>query len=366
MALYKQKNSQFWWCEFTVAGERVRQSTGESDREAAAKFETILKGKLTEAAPTKRRGVRHLRWLADEDIRAAAHTTERNQYVLKQRWKTVIAVVGDVDPESVTADTLKAYVEARRKSKNDGFHKTERKGVRWQTIKRELADIRRALERAKREGWVASLPEPWPKGKADPKKAAQAGKLHDEKTVRAVLREVSPNTADACRVAGATGLRWGELSRLRWSWVNQQKMPGVKVPAVLHLPDEGTKSRRERMVGLDAATLKILERRHKKYGDLLFPAGGFSWALRRACKRLKMATTVTLRDMRHIFATEALERTGDLAAVSKALGHASVATTALYLHADKVAAINLAARGYDDKRRADRKGEARTVSRKAS
>jgi integrase len=344
MSLYKQKGSQFWWCQFRVAGELVRQSTGETDREAAARFETILKGKLTAAAPTRRRGVKHLRWLSEQDLAAASHTTERHRYVLGLRWDTIIAIIGDVDPAEITAEVLADYVKERRTSKVSEYHTNTTRGVRWQTIKRELADIRRALMRAKAEGWIAELPEPWPKGKADPKKAAQAGKLHDEKTVRAVLREVSPNTADACRVAGATGLRWGELTRLRWSWVKQQKMPGVKVPGVLHLPDEGTKSRRERMLGLDADTLKILERRFKQHGDLLFPVGGFSWALRRACQRLKMKTTVTLRDFRHMFATDALERTGDLAAVSKALGHASVATTALYLHADKVSAINLAAK----------------------
>ena len=49
-----------------------------------------------------------------------------------------------------------------------------------------------------------------------------------------------------------------------------------------------------------------------------------------------------MRDLRHSFATKELKNTGDLAAVSKTLGHASVDTTARYIHTNFADVMKLA------------------------
>lgn len=341
MSLYKQAGSQFWWCQFRVAGQLIRSSTGKVDREEAERWEREYRVQLEKATPTRRRGVKHLQWLSDEDVRRARKegATDDHCTILRQRWDRTIAELGDVDPITITLDVLEGYIEARKVPKVVSNYKTTKVKARNQTIRRELADIRRALLRAKREGWITEIPEPWPSLKSEPKKAAQAGKVHSPAIVKKVLADLPPDVVDAARVCSATGLRAAELKRLRFSWVRE--VSGMKVPAILELPDDSTKSRRARPLGVNAEILKILKRRFKAHGDLLFPRDGYKKALDRACKRAGYEKTITLRDLRHMFATEKLKKSGDLAAVSKALGHASVATTALYLHADKVDAINL-------------------------
>jgi len=49
-----------------------------------------------------------------------------------------------------------------------------------------------------------------------------------------------------------------------------------------------------------------------------------------------------MRDLRHSFATKELKNTGDLAAVSKTLGHASVDTTDRYIHTNFADVMKLA------------------------
>lgn len=47
MSLFKRKNSPYWWLDITPAlGQRVRESTGTSDKKAAQKYHDELKAKL--------------------------------------------------------------------------------------------------------------------------------------------------------------------------------------------------------------------------------------------------------------------------------------------------------------------------------
>lgn len=330
MSIYRPKTSRFYWCELTFTGQRIRQSTGKTDRREAKAFELQLKAQLAAALPSieRRRGVKTLRFLADRDLARAQGTSDHNKKTLKQRWLRTIKKIGDVDPYSVTLTKLKEYVAQRFKEEAAG-----------QTIRRELADIRRALLEAKQEGWIEVLPEPWPTLRNAPKNAAQSGKIHSDETIEKVLAEVPLDVREACLFVKYTALRFQELKRVRYSWVKH--VDGVRV---LHLPPEATKSKRERMIGLSEEAHQLLLTRWLRLdkADALFPRAGYRKALWRACRELELGTTLTLRDLRHGWATTKLEETGDIASIAYLLGHAKISTTAEYLHVKASRAIRLA------------------------
>jgi integrase len=331
MSVYKRPGSPFFWCQFFVKGTRIRESTGQTTRKEAQAVERQRRAELEAAArgvsEPRRTSTPTLRKLADDDIeRARQSTTPEHTHILSMRWDRVLLELDAEFADEITAEVLAKYISSRRGARIAG-----------QTIRRELADVRRILTAG---GFP--VPTPWPKVKSSPKNVAQAGKVHAAETIVLVLEAVPEDVRDACFVVLNTGLRFAELKRVRWSWVEAAQIPGAKISAILRAPADSTKSRRERLLGLNEETYKLLQRRHETCGEVLFPRAGYRKALARACERLNIQRTVTLRDLRHAFATKALKNSGDLAAVSKALGHASVATTALYLHAGDAAAVNLA------------------------
>ena len=164
--------------------------------------------------------------------------------------------------------------------------------------------MQRALQIAKAKKWIMVLPD-FPKVKFDAPDQKLRGKLHDDATLLKVWAALPDDVREACQVAVATGLRFTELCRLRASWV-QAAPEGTDIAAVLVLPREATKSRKARAVGLGAETVKLIKQRAKVHGDQVFPHTSYGQALRRAAKTLGLSKTVTLRDLRHTFASNGL------------------------------------------------------------
>jgi integrase/recombinase XerD len=331
MSLYRR--GETWWCKFKVGGEVLRQSTGESNYRRAQTVERRLRAEADTKAPARVGHSPPLSEYAARDIHRAEikGTTPEHLKILQQRWARTIASLGDPCIDTIDGQTLADYVSTRRAQK-----------VRGQTIRREVTDIRRAMLLAVDQNVLTALPKPWPVIRTDPPSVAQAGKLHSEEALRAVLEAVPVDVREACAFCYATGLRFSELRRVRASWLERPKYES-KVPYVLRLPRDATKSRKERVVGVPQELAELVLRRAEEMGDLVFPRGGYRKALAIACARIGYAQTITLRDLRHMFASEALKRSGDIQAVSNALGHSALTTTALYLHAHEVDVVNLAA-----------------------
>ncbi len=336
MSLYKRDESEFWWCAFRVQGRLFRISTGKTDRRDASKEERRLRAEAEANSGLTPRATngRTLQILAAADLQRAENdrTTERHQYVLRQRWLGTLERLGhETAPEEVTEAKLSAFIK-RRESEN----------VRGQTIRRELCDVRRALLIAVDRGWLAKLPK-WPRLKDSTKDTALAGKLHSDEALRAVLSQVSQDVREACAFCYATGLRFTELQRVNIAWLARPSFE-AEVPWILTLPPEATKTRHQRVVGISEEVAALMRRRAEEHGPHIFPRrSGYSKALGRASRAAGYSQTITLRDLRHMFASEALQRSGDIQAVSDALGHSALTTTALYLHSTQKRITGLAA-----------------------
>jgi integrase len=141
MALYKRGKT--WHTDFTVNGQRFRQSLETTDwREAQSKQKELIaqasQGSLTPKAQTFFRvgfTTASNRHLDDRTPHLAAKSVETE----KQRLKPLQAYFKETPLQQITPDMLRSYVSERRSQ-----------GVANKTINLELGVVRSALKRAKR------------------------------------------------------------------------------------------------------------------------------------------------------------------------------------------------------------------------
>lgn len=335
MSLFKKPDSQYYWTRFYIDGREFKLSTGETDsRRAKAASERIRQEKRQEVKPVAQpSGVGTMEQVSWEDIAATIDrgTSPIHQQAITERWKRMLGRIGyNTPPAAITDERIIALV-------ND----MKRDGMRGQSIRRYIAALRRGLQFAEKKGWITKLPN-FPRIPSSPKCEKQRGKLIAPDVVRAVLKEVAPDVSLAAEFCVLTGLRMAEVNRARYSFM-QAAPEGSKAVAIMRLPDEATKNKRPRTIGLSKRAVEIVEERFAKVGDRLFPHTHYSQALSRACRRLYLPYNVTMRDLRHTFASKALKASQDISAVSKALGHSELETTTLYLHSAEQDVVELAA-----------------------
>jgi len=173
---------------------------------------------------------------------------------------------------------------------------------------------------------------PWPKDRRCPPEILTVGEVG-----RVLAAAPSPFWRAYLTAAYATGLRREELVRLRACDIDG---------AAGLLRVQRGKGGKSRVVMLDPgllATLRAHWRLHRLPGPWLFPArANGAWQdrpadLRKASASFRQAADaagierrVTLHGLRHAFATHLLEDGVDLLTIQRLLGHADVATTAVY------------------------------------
>jgi site-specific recombinase XerD len=136
------------------------------------------------------------------------------------------------------------------------------------------------------------------------------------------------------KVLYATGLRLSEALNLRLEDIDSQRMT-VRV--------RRGKGRRDRYVDLSPALLKALREYWKvyrpntwlfagKYPDHSLHATAIQKAVATARRQSGITKPIHPHTMRHCFATHLLEAGTDLRTIQVLLGHASMSTSAIYLH----------------------------------
>jgi integrase/recombinase XerD len=135
-------------------------------------------------------------------------------------------------------------------------------------------------------------------------------------------------------LAYGAGLRVSEACGLQVEDIDSRRM-------VLHI--RHAKGGRERYVMLSPRLLEALReywRQRRPAGPTLLPGrrgqtltrSAVARAVRKAARRCGIVRRVTSHSLRHGFATALLEQGVDLRTVQVLLGHASIGTTAVYLH----------------------------------
>jgi len=141
----------------------------------------------------------------------------------------------------------------------------------------------------------------------------------------------------------ASGLRVSEVALLKVNDVNRE---------VGFLRCRG-KSSKERIVPLGSTALKFLEKYLKEARPKLAKGGGSPYLflaqggrpltrqsiwkmIKELVKRARIKKRVSPHTLRHSFATHLIERGADLRSVQEMLGHASITTTQIYTHINKL------------------------------
>lgn len=251
-------------------------------------------------------------------------------------WEHLGRLLDDDTPaRDIDYDTIEDYARLRRGE-----------GARGQSIRKELQALARGLKIAKRKKSIKEVPD-FPEVNSDPPNPRQKGKLHP---LPVLLRwfvaldkdKRAKGARDQAELVLYTGLRAEEVRRLAEAWV-EAAPPGAEVAALLRVPAEAAKNRRERTLGLTAPALEIVQRRAKalkaerKKAKLAYSPtealfrGDHHKIFATAATALEYHQPITLRDLRHTHATIAAQYTGDAAAAQAALGHADLATTQRYL-----------------------------------
>jgi integrase len=156
--------------------------------------------------------------------------------------------------------------------------------------------------------------------------------LSDAERVRlsAVLdREEGEDAAELIRFLLLTGLRRSEAEALRWEWIDWEKNLMV-FPAEKH--KTGTNGK-DKTLPLMPQAVEVLSRRFTGADGRVFPISASM--LDRVWKRIRKeigAEDVRIHDLRHSFASFAVNNGVPLEIVQQLLGHSSILTTQRYAH----------------------------------
>jgi len=238
-------------------------------------------------------------------------------------WKHLGNFFGpDATLADVTYERVRDYEAMRRK-----------KNIRGQSIREEVAALKRAFKIAIRRGLIHRDLEEWPVIRSDAPHPGRRGKLVPMADLVRVLPRLTEALRDELVFAVLTGLRREELCEVRRSWLR-------KVPEgwVLEVPGVASKTGEARTVAVPKAALEAFNRRADAIeGEALFPLQDHRKAIATACRDAEVPR-FTYRDLRTTFATVA-QAGADLASVRDAMGHADLTTTNIYLRGQVSGAV---------------------------
>lgn len=323
---YKRKDSPIWWVSFTEPrGERVRKSTGTTDRKEAEALEA--KWRL-EAYKVKKWGEEPAHTF--EELMIAylkARDGEIKLPPVVHAIKHLSRMFAGRTMETLKRSDIMAYIAMRKDE-----------GVGPATINRELDVLSASINYAiRRWDWglgnpVAGMSLKQPEGRLRWITRAEVEALirlaeQDWKTV---------HLADFIRLAVNTGCRKGELLGLEWSRVNLHDRH-------IRLDGNHTKSGKRRFVPLaEEARQALLNRArfraehcpaspwvfaHKDGSRIEAVHHGFS----SLCKRAGI-TDFRIHDLRHTCASWLVSAGIPLREVQELLGHGSIQMTERYAH----------------------------------
>ena len=347
--LTRRPGSDHFQIAFTIDGHRVRESSGTSDKVAAAalaqkRYEEVWREiKLGEKPKLEMT-------LNDAFVRfwtEKASKTAHGQTGQRYHMKVLLQALG--------RNTLLSALDDR--AINEGVQAMQtRKAVQGRpealsgaTVNRYLATLRLVCKRAK-DVWKAEVGD-WSYGEHRQEEAKHREVFLTHEQARALVDAAVPHLKPILMLALATGMRKENVVRLRWEDVSLdlaralvvQKgerrlavdLPDLAVRMLAALQPEPEKRRGpvfwfgNPAVGCDCTRCKVPAYAEEPILDV---KRSFVSAAKAAGVREHEAGRLRFHDLRHSHASWLLAATGDLMLTSKRLGHANVATTQRYAH----------------------------------
>jgi len=313
-----------WGYTLQVHGKQQRCFRAEWTREAAQ--EALAARLLARDTPPPAAAPKTFSQVSEEYLAFKRGKGKRSIREDEKILKKLAARLGaDTPLPEITAQRIAQYDRARVSE----ISKLGRP-VSPSTVNRELAVLRHLLRLAEEWGYVEKVPRirlaPEPQGRLRFLSEEELARLLAASEAKA---SKSPVLLPIVTVAVNTGMRKGEVLGLAWERVDFAR-------GVLRL--EQTKSGRRREIPMNQAVDEALSQlAGPKLEGLVFRKGdGSRWgsirtAFERACREAKIEA-FRFHDLRHTFASHFMMSTGDLPALQKILGHATLAMTMRYAH----------------------------------
>ncbi len=329
MALYKRPDSKYWWMKFTFDGQLVQQSTKVANKRDAGTIESAYRTQLAlgkigiepkrEAPAFEKACDDFLLWAK---VKHQESVTYRRYYFACRTLKTFF---GKTKVNRIETKDVEKFITWRSCQTS---RKTKEK-ISRETVNREVLTLKIIFNRLIEEKVLQTSP------------ARSIKKLPENDTTfhvitkdeeRRYLLACPPLLQDAATVMLETGMRCGEVYRVRRSEVNLENN-------YLQITKGKTKSSVRRVYLTDKARRVIESRMNNLKGENLFPAQDVDFSAptssldhkhAKVMKELKFG--FRLYDCRHTFATRAVGQNINLVTLAAMLGHASLRMVMRYAH----------------------------------
>lgn len=280
--LYKRskKPGAHWWVRFTIRGHEIRVTSGTDRKASAEEFERRLREQI---------------W-REQELGEISYTWDE----AKERWLKEKAhkrsIRRDRDAFGAVEPVLsgQALRDIGSESASDLAERLSH-NRKPAAVNRVLALVRSVLNACVKWGWLTSAP----------KVGLQNVDKREPRWIRqdqfaSLVAELPPHLSRMARFAVATGLRWSNVSGLRWDMVDLER-------GVVTVPSGETKNRRAIPVPLSEGAKAVLrglgERDGYVFRDQLgrAPIRSCKTAWKKACKRAGLEG-FKFHDLRHTWA----------------------------------------------------------------
>lgn len=355
MSVYHPKDRQgrpkspFWYYDFQLMGRRFHGSTGRTSRTEAKQVErderlrarAQIEREAASVGAAMMTGTAFGRYWQEKGA-ATAQPKETLRYI---DW--LVTRIGAETPiADITTNMVAELVTERRQAgyvrrRADG--KSERLPVTNATINRTVIEpLRRVLRRA-RDVWGEQIaPIDWRALMLDePQERVREASIDEEDAIMAAVRD---DYAPALEFAFLTGCRLNEIVTLSWDRVKWHEEvievvgKGKRTRAIPILPEVRLllwplQGHHDTAVFTYVAQRPDKKRSVSRGQRVPITISGLKTRWRRDRAKTKVQN-FRFHDTRHTVATRVLRVTGNLRVAQKLLGHADLATTAKYAHAD--------------------------------
>jgi len=254
----------------------------------------------------------------------------------------IAPILGELLMTKVTAQHVQAFAQQlRRKTVAGGrWQKQADKTLSEGTVRRVLILLRHIFNEARRQKVPGVLENPTAGLNLGGDAGVVKGQFLQPEQLRhllAVARAHDADFADALTIAALTGLRRGNVYRMRWEQVDFER-------GVIRYQPQEVKQKKAFVKHFSAPVLEVLARRRQQQAAagvqspwvFANPKTGQPYHSRRSLwetvRKAAGLPQLRLHDLRHSFASALLEAGANIVAVKEALGHTQLKTTMKYLH----------------------------------
>ena len=287
-----RKKGEVWHIEKVIAGQLIRQSTGETELEQAERYLAQLIENRRKEKVYGERLDRTFNQAAARYIDEYGHKRSLDRDIVT--LKVIMPYIGEVALLKIHSGTLDDFIKDRKKS-----------GISAGTLNRDMAIVRRVLSLSARlwrddqgRAWLDTVPM-LPTIEGVKRKPRPISWQEQE----ALLKALPAYLADMALFALNTGLRDQEICAMKWS--DECKVNGLDT-TVFIISEERAKNEHERIVPLNSVAQSIVASRRGNHSDFVFDYEGRkllrinnkAWRKARELVGLK---EVRVHDLRHTF-----------------------------------------------------------------